>query len=209
MVDTQSDGSGRIFVVWHDCRFQPACRANDVVLSTSTDGLIWTPVTRVPIGDTSGAVDRFIPGLGVDRTTAGTTARLGLAYHYYPQSDCTASTCQIVVAYISSGDGGVTWSAPVDLAGPMALTSLPATSQGPMVGDNVSTSFAGGTAHPVFVVARPPAGGFSDVAMYSPVTGLAAVAGAPVVGASTAEAPASAAAPVPGPAPAPANQTRR
>jgi hypothetical protein len=32
------DRSGRIYVTWEDCRFEPGCRANDLVLITSTDG---------------------------------------------------------------------------------------------------------------------------------------------------------------------------
>ena len=54
----------------------------------------------------------------------------------------------------------------------MSLKSLPATSQGPMVGDYQSLSFAGGTAHPVFALANPRSSGKFDEAMYSPVSGL-------------------------------------
>jgi hypothetical protein len=39
------------------------------------------------------------------------------------------------VGFTSSPNGGVSWSAPTQLAGPMALTDIAATSQGPMVGD--------------------------------------------------------------------------
>jgi hypothetical protein len=187
LISAEIDGWGRIFVVWHDCRFQPGCSANDIVLTTSTDGLTWTPVTRLPIGATSGTVDRFIPGIGVDRTTTGATARVGVTYHYYPQAACTPSTCQIMVAYISSADGGATWSTPLDLAGPMLPTWFPNTTQGYMLGDYVSTSFAGGTAHPVFAVANAPSGALFDVAMYTPVSGLPAGPSASVAGASVAE----------------------
>jgi hypothetical protein len=57
----------------------------------------------------------------------------------------------------------------------MALTWLPNTSQGYMVGDYISTSFSGGSARPVFAVANPKSTLF-DVAMYSPAVGLAATA---------------------------------
>src|SRR4051812_20040451 len=33
------DAAGRAFVAWEDCRFEPKCAANDIVFSTSTDGL--------------------------------------------------------------------------------------------------------------------------------------------------------------------------
>src|SRR5207247_4548944 len=95
-----------------------------------------------------------------------------------------ASTCQLDVGFISSSDGGATWSAPTQLAGPMTLSWLPNTSQGRMVGDYISTSFAGGTAHPVFMVANAPSAGGNDCAtatpncdqaMYTPSSGLAAM----------------------------------
>ena len=75
------------------------------------------------------------------------------------------------------------------LAGPMTMSWLPNTSQGRMVGDYISTSFSGGTAHPVFPVALfPSAGGsdcalatpFCDQALYTPSSGLQAAAGSSV-----------------------------
>jgi hypothetical protein len=56
----------------------------------------------------------------------------------------------------------------------MSLTWLASTTQGFMVGDYISTSFASGTAHTVFAVANAPTGGVFDEAMYSPSSGLAA-----------------------------------
>ncbi len=181
LISAEAAGDGRVFVAWHDCRFRSGCTANDIVTISSMDGVTWTPVSRVPIGTASDSADRFIPGLAVDRTTTGRTTRLGLTYHYYPQASCTASTCQIRVAFISSFDGGFTWSAPLDLAGPFPPVWLPNTNQGYMLGDYMSTSFAGGTAHPVFAVAHEPVNGVFDVAMYSPVNGLTVGGGTPGV----------------------------
>jgi len=177
LISAEIDGAGKVYVVWQDCRFRRYCRTNDIVLSTSTNGLSWAPVTRVPV-DGPGVDDRFIPGLGVDPATSGAGAHLGLTYHSYSAANCTVDTCQLNVGFISSTDGGVTWSAPLQLAGPMSVRWLPLTSQGYMTGDYVSTSFSGGTAHPVFAVANPPSGGLLDVAMYSPATGLVVGAGA-------------------------------
>jgi len=177
LVSAELDRAGRIYVVWQDCRFQRGCTANDIVMSTSTDGVSWSPVARVPIDGTNGKVDHFIPGLGVDTATSGTSARLGLTYNFYPSSRCTTSTCQLKVGYVSSADGGAHWSAPIQLAGPMSLTSLASTTQGYMVGDYISTSFSAGTAHPVIAVASPPSGGVYDEAMYSPTGGLTAPTG--------------------------------
>ena len=89
---------------------------------------------------------------------------------------------------MSSADGGGHWSAPVQLtdpARPMRLGWLPTTTLGYMVGDYIATSFAGGTAHPVFAVARAPSGGAFDEAMHAPAGGLA-------VGAAAAPVPAGA-----------------
>src|SRR5262249_30931658 len=36
------DGAGNAYVVWSDCRFRSGCKANDIVMSTSADGLTWT-----------------------------------------------------------------------------------------------------------------------------------------------------------------------
>jgi hypothetical protein len=38
------DASGRVFVVWNDCRFEKNCSANDVVMTTSSNGVDWTPI---------------------------------------------------------------------------------------------------------------------------------------------------------------------
>jgi hypothetical protein len=152
------DASGKVYVVWQDCRFRTGCPQNDIVMSTSTDGLAWSAVTRIPIDATNSTVDHFIPGIAVDPATSGSTARLALGYYYYPVSTCTAATCQLTVGFISSADGGITWSTARKVSHAMNLSWLAPTSQGPMVGDYMSTSFAGGTAHPVFAIAKPKIG---------------------------------------------------
>ncbi len=164
-------------MAWGDCRFRRGCKSNDIVYSSSGDGVAWSAITRVPIDGTRSGVDHFIPGLAVDRSTSGSTARLGLAYYFYPVSSCTAATCQLDIGFVSSANGGASWTAPTQLAGPMTLAWLASTSQGLMVGDYISTSFAGGTAHPVVAVANAPSGGVFDEAMYTPAAGLAAAAG--------------------------------
>lgn len=154
------DRSGKVYVVWEDCRFEPNCFANDIVMVTSTDGLHWTLPRRIPIDPVGSSVDHFIPGLAVDRSTAGHSAHLGLAYYYYPNINCTFDTCQLNVGFISSTNGGASWSSAKQLAGPMNLTWLPLTTLGFMVGDYISTSIVPGTddAFPVFAVAQAPRG---------------------------------------------------
>ena len=152
------DGSGKVYVVWHDCRFRSGCSANDIVMTTSTDGIVWSPVTRIPIDAPTSGIDHFIPGIGADRGSFGADARLALAYYYYPVSGCSVSTCDLTAGFVSSLDAGATWSAPTQLSGPMKMAWISDTSQGRMVGDYISTSFAGGHAVPVFVIAKPPTG---------------------------------------------------
>jgi hypothetical protein len=161
------DRTGRVYVVWQDCRFRTGCTSNDIVLSSSDDGINWSPVSRVPIDPVDSGADHFIPGLAVDPATSGSRARLALAYYDYPSANCTAATCQLNVGFIRSSDGGINWSAPSQLAGPMSLSWLPNTSQGVMVGDYISTSFVDGDAKPFFAVARPPSGSLFDEAIYT------------------------------------------
>jgi hypothetical protein len=149
------DAAGRVYTVWHDCRFRAGCSSNDIVMSTSTNGQTWTPVVRIPIDPVGSTVDHFLPGIGVEPGTGGATAHLGLIYYHYPVANCSPSTCQLTVGYIESFDGGASWTAAVKVAGPMLNTWLPLTTQGYMVGDYTSNSFVGGLAFPVFPVAAP------------------------------------------------------
>jgi len=162
----EMDSSGKVYVVWQDCYFRANCSSNDIVMSTSTDGITWTAKTRIPIDPVNSTVDHFIPGIAVDRSTSGSSAHLALTYYYYPQTNCTATTCQLDVGAITSNDGGSLWSAPQQLAGPMSLSWLP-NAYGPMVGDYISTSFLNSVAIPVFAVARAPNGTVLDQGMYS------------------------------------------
>jgi len=153
------DGAGTVWVVWEDCRFRAGCLANDLVYSTSTDGVNWSAVTRVPIDDVGSTVDHFIPGIGIDPTTSGAGAHVALHYYYYSQSNCTVATCQLIVGYISSANGGSTWNAPVAVAGPIQLSWLPNSQNGLMVGDYIATAFTGSVPHGVFAVPAPPTSG--------------------------------------------------
>jgi hypothetical protein len=180
------DAAGKVYVVWQDCRFRANCSANDIVMSTSSNGRTWSAVTRIPIDAPTGRVDHFIPGLGVDPTTSGATAKLGLTYYFYKNGACSFATCKLQVGFISSTNGGATWSAPTTLTGPMTLSWLPDTDQGRMVGDYISTSFSGGKAFGVFSVANMPTAGGADCqtatpncdqATYTPATGLPAIGG--------------------------------
>jgi hypothetical protein len=157
------DAEGRVYVVWQDCRFRTGCSSNDIVMSTATDPFTWTPPARTPIDPTTSGADHFIPGIAVDRSTSGGTARLALAYYYYPVAACNASTCDLSVGFVSSTNGGAAWTQARKVAGPFRVAWLAQTDQGPMVGDYISTSFAGGPlAFPIFAIAKPPTSGVFD-----------------------------------------------
>jgi hypothetical protein len=161
------DGSGTVWVVWEDCRFRATCSTNDLVYSTSSDGLTWSAVTRIPIDDVSSTADHFIPGIGIDPATSGSTAHIALYYYYYSQSSCTVSTCQLFVGYISSSNGGSTWNAPSTLTGAMQLAWLPKSQNGLMVGDYIATAFTNGVPHGVFAVAQVNSGSTYNEATYT------------------------------------------
>lgn len=171
------DGAGNVYVAYPDCRFEAKCAANDMVISTTSDGVNWAGPFLVPADPAGSGVDHFLPGLGVDRATAGAGAHLGLVYYYYPSSDCTASTCQLDTGFISSTNGGATWSASQQLAGPLSLSWLANTSQGRMVGDYFSTSFVGGVAYPALVSASAPSGSVFDEALFTVAGGVSAPGG--------------------------------
>jgi len=169
------DGAGKVYVAWQDCRFRSGCSSNDIVYVTSTNGTTWSLVLRVPIDSVTSTVDHFVPGMGADKSSATANSRIAVTYYYFPNVFCTITTCQLDVGFISSSNGGTTWTAPTQLAGPMSTPWLPCTNKGYMFGDYISTSFGSdGIAHPVIVVAHAPGpstGGCStastyDVALY-------------------------------------------
>jgi hypothetical protein len=173
------DGSGKVYVAWADCRFRAGCpnAPNDIVMTTSVNGTTWSAVRRVPIDSTTSTVDHFIPGLGVDIATSGSSARLGLTYYYYPNASCTRASCQLDVGFVSSTNAGISWSAAQELGGPMSLSWLANTNLGAMVGDYISTSFSNGKAFPAFVLANAPHNGVFDEATYTVAGGLVASGG--------------------------------
>jgi hypothetical protein len=168
------DRAGRVFVTWETCIEETGCSTNDAVLTTSTNGTAWSAPARVPIDAPGAVADVEIPGLGVDRSTQGSSAHLGIVFYEFSNVGCAITTCRLNVGFISSPDGGATWSAPMTLAGPMLLTWLANSQNGRMVGDYFATAFAGGRAFPIFAVGhKPPAGSAFDEAMYTVNGGLA------------------------------------
>jgi len=143
------------------------------VFSSSSNGINWSAVKRVPIDGVTSAADHFIPGLAVDKSTSGSNAHLALTYYFYPDATCSGG-CQVSAGYISSPDAGGHWGNVLQLAGPISLSDIADTSQGRMVGDYISASFnASGNAATVLAVGKPhtAAQPFNE-AMYAPSTPL-------------------------------------
>jgi hypothetical protein len=167
------DGAGKVYVVWQDCRFRKGCKTNDIVMSTSSDGVTWSAVQRIPLDSATSGVDHFLPGIGVDVATSGATAKLGLTHYFYRNGRCGRKSCELEVGYSQSNDGGATWSGLKTVAGPFLTTSAPLTTQGYMVADYISTSWSGGKAFSAFPVAdAAPVAGVFDLPLKSELAGL-------------------------------------
>jgi BNR repeat protein len=178
------DASGKVYLVWADCQFEHSCsakgggadaevrsgsgREDDLVMSTSTDGINWSPVQVIPIDPLDSGIDHLVPGLGVDKKTSGSTAHIAVAF-YYHAANCV-SNCQFHVGFVSSTDGGAHWTKKIQLTDPMPLSWLP---QGRnKVGDYISISFCNGLAFPVFSIAAAPSSGHLNEAIYTITGGL-------------------------------------
>ena len=150
-------------------------------MSTSTDGTTWSALQLIPADAVGSGVDHFVPGLAVDPATSGSTAHLALTFYYYPNANCSTSTCQLEVGFVSSTDGGSTWSTKTTLtSSPMNLAWLANTTSGYMVGDYISTSFSNGKAYPLFVGASAPNGTQLNESLFTMQAGLIIEGGASV-----------------------------
>ncbi|MFZ0807958.1 MAG: sialidase family protein [Candidatus Sulfotelmatobacter sp.] len=152
------DGAGNVFVAWADCRFRTRCASNDIVVSSSSNGTTWSTVARIPTDATTSTVDHFLPGIGIDPTTSGATAHITIVYYYYPVAKCTLTTCKVYVGFTTSTDGGTTWTAGAEIAGPMSVGWLPVSDNGPMLADYIGVTYSNGNPFGVFAVARAKTG---------------------------------------------------
>ena len=134
------DPSGRIWVTWHDCKLRPRCNGNDVLASTSLDGSTWTPTRRITSGRNAA-----IPAIDADPASS----RIAILYY--------AVGIGIDAELVESFDAGATWEAPRRLsAQTMQRFWLPGTTQGAMLADYISVSYAGGRPLAVWALASEP-----------------------------------------------------
>jgi len=158
-----TDGSGKVYLVWVDCRFEPGCQSNDLVMTASTDGANWSPLRRIPLAPVGSGIDYYVSWLAIDSGTSGTTAHLALLYYYY-DANCH-NNCTLSVGFSFSTDGGSTWSARKTLAGPFPAAWI--ASGNNKVGDYTAMSFVQGKTVPVFASATQPGIGYLNEAMYT------------------------------------------
>lgn len=137
------DRTGRILVAWHDCGLRPSCNGNDVVVASSLDGITWTPSRRITSGRNA-----LIPALAADPASG----RIALLYYVVGPGGIDAEL-------VESRNAGATWGAPRRLsAQTMQRAWLPDTTQGRMLADYVSVTYAGGRPLAVWALASVPAG---------------------------------------------------
>ena len=116
--------------------------------------MTWSAVQRVPVAPTTSSLEIFLAGIGVDHTTSGATAHLGVSFYFMPTVNCGTSTCKINAGFISSTNAGSTWSAAVKMFGAFRETGL-ANAGGYFLGDYMSSSFgSNGRSYPVLASAK-------------------------------------------------------
>jgi hypothetical protein len=133
---------GAVYVSWADCSRRANCSANDVVVARSADGITWGTPVRV----STGTADAELPGIAADPSGAG---RLALTYY-------TVRNGLLDVYFTTSRSAGATWTKRQRLNSRSIPFGWLASAGGAMVGDYISTSFAGGRAVPVFALGFAP-----------------------------------------------------
>jgi hypothetical protein len=161
MPSVAADTRGKLYAVWADSHFRDDGTSTDVVLSSSADETTWTAPVKLPLGE-SGTVLEFIPAVAVDPATSGKTAHLAVAYYTMKlPARCALFVpgCaeQLDAWLVESKTGGASWSKPRRLnTQSMLLDWLADTTLGPMVGDYIAVSYAGGRPIAFVSLAEPP-----------------------------------------------------
>ena len=143
---------GTVYVSWADCSRRAGCAANDIIVAHSADGLTWAAPVRASTGP-----DAELPGIAADPDSA---ARLALTYY-------TVRNGAFDVYLVSSRDGGSSWTRRQRLNSRSVSFGQVASAGGAMVGDYISTSFAGGRAVPVFALGFPQRRGRLHESMFA------------------------------------------
>lgn len=153
------DASGTVYLAWSDCQLRTRCEGTDLMLSRSADGVQWTAPARIPTGAALDGAHDVVPGLGANPDRAG-----GLALAWYRLQPGGG----IDAFFVRSSNGGATWTRPRRLnTETMTRKWIAQTRLGPLLGDYISTSFAGGKPVAVLALASRPSGRRLDEAIYA------------------------------------------
>lgn len=148
--DVGADGT--LCVAWADCRLDPGCARQRILVTSSADGATWTTPAPVSPATAVGA-GQFVPGLALDPATTGAAKRLAVAYYSMTSG---APLGRIDAWLVTSADAGATWTAPQRLdAQPIELRWLPFAG-GLFLGDYISVSYLAGRPMPVYSLAVQP-----------------------------------------------------
>jgi hypothetical protein len=161
-----------IYVAWSDCRFEPSCALDDIVMSSSIDGETWRQPAVAARADPATATSLVTPGIAV--RSRGHKSQEAIVFYAVGGPRCSKfsrpSTCSVTVAYTDSGRDG--WGAPIALGWRMRPVWFPCTPAGCMWGDYIAAAFLqDGRLATMLPLAKPP-GSVLDVAMYAPRGGL-------------------------------------
>lgn len=162
VISADVDRTGRIYVTWHGCHSGTPCLVNDVLISSSVDGVSWTDPSVVPVDCPDqalcAATDRLAPSIALDRDNPG---RVALLWNSYING-------WIDTQYTSSTDGGQTWRRYPKTLATMRADQLANSGLGRMLGEYLGLSVANSSVVATFPVAQaPPAGQAFDQAMYT------------------------------------------
>ena len=103
-VSAEVAADGTIWAAWSDCRFRLECDQNDIVLTSSRNGVAWTRPVHVPTVDATAPIASVLPGLGVDPASSGT--------HTASASSTTRCRRRAVAAWSSAAESTSSSSAP-------------------------------------------------------------------------------------------------
>jgi len=146
------DRAGNVYVVWPDCARTPSCSVNDLVISSSADGVTWSRATRIPTRPRGSRADYVLPGIGADTSRTGR-----IAVVYYVLRDGLLD-----VGFTSSENGGRNWRPARRLNAQTMRLEWAAQAGGAMLGDYFSTSWSSGRAVSVFTLASPRGARFNQ-----------------------------------------------
>jgi len=128
------NGAGNVYVVWSDCRFRTGVQRkryrDEFVIGWET----WSAVTRIPIDPTTSTVDSFLPGIGVDPTTRGSSAHMTIVYYYYLGGQLQRQHVRVGGGFCDFDRWWRNLDSGSKLAGPMKLAWLPVSDDGPIGG---------------------------------------------------------------------------